>query len=75
MKVFDDLKVRRSSTPVLRFMDFIKPFEVHINASEITIDKVLMQDRHPIAFKNKKLCGAHLRWPTHEKELYVIACA
>ncbi len=56
-------------------MDFIKPFEVHINASEIDIDKVLMQDKHPIAFKNKKLCGTHLWWPTHEKELYVIACA
>jgi hypothetical protein len=41
-------------------MDFIKPFEVHINASEIDIDKVLMQDKHPIAFKNKKLCGTHL---------------
>jgi hypothetical protein len=33
-----------------------------------------MQDGHMVAFKNKKLCGAQLRWPTHEKELYVVVC-
>jgi hypothetical protein len=35
---------------------------------------VLMQDGHMIAFKSKKLCGAQVWWPTHEKELYVVVC-
>jgi hypothetical protein len=31
---------------------------------------------HPIAFENKKLVGAQLRWPTHEKELFrVVSCS
>jgi hypothetical protein len=33
---------------------------------------VLMQEGHPIAFESKKLEGVQLRWPTHEKELFVI---
>jgi hypothetical protein len=31
-----------------------------------------MQEEHPIAFENKKLVGAQLRWPTHEKELFAM---
>jgi hypothetical protein len=59
---------------VLRFLDFTKPFEVHIDVSDFAIDGVFMQNGHLIAFESKKLCGARLRWPTHEKELYVIVC-
>ncbi len=58
-RAFEDLKNKRSSALMLRFLDFIKPFEVHIDASDFAIDKVLMQDGHPIAFKSKKLCEAH----------------
>jgi hypothetical protein len=57
---------------VLKFLDFIKPFEVHTNASDFTINGMFMQDGHSIAFESKKLYGAQLRWPTHEKELYVV---
>jgi hypothetical protein len=35
---------------------------------------VFIQNGHLIAFESKKLCGAWLRWPTHENELYVIVC-
>jgi hypothetical protein len=40
---------------------------MHTNANEFSIGDVWMQDEHPIAFENKKLVGAQLRWPTHEK--------
>ncbi len=69
-----DLKNRFSSAPILGFLEFIKPFEVHIDASDFAISGVLMQNGHLIAFENKKLYGAQLQWPTHEKELYVIVC-
>jgi hypothetical protein len=52
--------------------DFEKPFEMHMDVSGFVIGGVLMQKRHPIAFKNKKLVGAQLRWPIHEKELFTI---
>jgi hypothetical protein len=35
-------------------MDFIKPFEVHIDASNFAIDGVFMQNEHSIAFENNK---------------------
>jgi len=57
---FEDLKKKHSFAFVLRFLDFIKPFEVRINANDFAIGKVLMQDGHPITFKSKKLRGAHL---------------
>ncbi len=60
MKAFEDLKKKHPFAHVLRFLDFINPFEVHIDASDFAIGKVLMQDGHLITFENKKLCGAHL---------------
>jgi hypothetical protein len=36
---------------------------------------VFIQDGHPIALKSKNLCGAHLRWPIHEKNMYVMVCS
>jgi hypothetical protein len=54
------LKKKHSSTPILRILDFVEPFEVHIDVSDFAIDKVFIQYGHPVAFKSKKLCGAHL---------------
>ena len=31
-----------------------------------------MQDGRPIAYDSKKLDGCQKRWPTHEKELFVV---
>jgi hypothetical protein len=59
-KAFEDLKSKLSFTHVLRFPNFTKPFEIHTNASDFAISGVFMQDGHPIAFKNKKICGAQL---------------
>jgi hypothetical protein len=45
---------------MLKFLDFTKPFEVHINAIDFAIGMVFMKNGHLIAFKSKKLCGAQL---------------
>jgi len=42
---------------VLRFLDFSKPFEVHIDVSGFAIGGVLMQEGHPNVFESKKLLG------------------
>ncbi len=39
-RIFEDLKDKLSSIPMLRFPDFIKPFEVHSNASDFVIGGV-----------------------------------
>jgi hypothetical protein len=59
---------------MLRFLDFIKPFEVHIDANDFVLGKVFMQDEHLIAFESKKFCGVQLQWPIYVKELYIIVC-
>jgi len=39
---FEDLKNKLSSTLVLKFLDFTKPFEVHTNANDFAVGGVLM---------------------------------
>jgi hypothetical protein len=54
---FDFLKGKLLLTLVLRFLDFVKSFEVHMDASGFAIGGVLMQERHLIAFESKKASG------------------
>jgi hypothetical protein len=41
-------------------LDFIKPFEVHIDANDFVIGEVFMQNGYQIAFETKKFCGMQL---------------
>lgn len=38
---------------VLALLNYGKPFEVHCNALDYAIGRVLMQKQHPIAFESK----------------------
>ncbi len=58
--MFEDLKNKLSFAPILKFLDFTKLFEAHIDANDFAIGGVLMQDGHLIAFESKKLYGARL---------------
>jgi hypothetical protein len=51
------LKNKFSFAPILKFLDFTKPFEVHIDAIDFAIGGVFMQDGHPIAFESKNFMG------------------
>jgi hypothetical protein len=51
-----------SSTLMLWFPDFVKPFEVHTDASGFAIGGILMQKWHPIAFESKQLTMAYRYW-------------
>jgi hypothetical protein len=66
-KAFEDLKSKLSFTLALKFPNFTKPFEIQTDANDFGIGGVFMQDGHSITFKSKKICGAQLQWPTHEK--------
>ena len=61
-----------SNEPVLSLPDFDKAFEVHIDASDIAIGGVLVQEGHLIAFKGMKLLNRERRYPTHEKEMAAV---
>ena len=64
-RAFGELKCCLTSALVLKFSEFKKPFEVHIDTSNFAIRGVLMQERRPVAFKSKKLSDVERRWPTH----------
>ena len=74
---FQELKRRLTSAPVLNQPDVSKPFTIETDASEWALGYVLQQEDeygqlHPIAYDGRKLRGAELNYPTHEKELLAI---
>jgi len=71
-EAFETLKGILVKAPVLKLPDFDKDFEIHSNASDFAIGGVLVQERRPVAFENKKLSETERRWPTHEKEMWAV---
>ena len=53
-KVFGKHKSKFSSPPMLKSLEFEKPFEVHTDASDFAIAEVLMQNERSIAHESKK---------------------
>jgi hypothetical protein len=71
-EAFETLKGILVKMRVLKLLDFDKDFEIHFDASNFAIKGVLMQDGRPMAFESKKLSETKRRWPTHEKEMWVV---
>lgn len=57
---FDQLKSVMCSTPVLKLLDFFKPFIIEIDASDQGMWAILMHEGHPIAFISKALSARHM---------------
>lgn len=57
---------------VFRLLGFDRSFEVHTNASDKAISKVLIQVGHLVAFKSKKLNNTKQKYLTHEKKMIMI---
>ena len=58
--IFDTLKAKKASAPILVFPDWNKEFHVHVDASSIALGVVLAQPGegdldHPIAYASRKL--------------------
>src|SRR4030095_12380042 len=74
---FEHLKQAITAAPVLVQPDLTKPYTIETDSFDFGNGMTLSQERddgklHPIAFDGRKLHGAELRYPTHEKELLAI---
>ncbi len=67
-EAFETLKGILVKTPVLKFPNFDKDFEIHSDASDFAIGGVLVQDGRPVAFESKKLSETERKWLTHGEE-------
>lgn len=74
-QAFEVLKHALTTTPVLAFPDFSKPFSVATDASGHSIGAVLMQGGHPLAFLSKALGPRSMGLSTYEKEYMAILLA
>ncbi|GJP30198.1 hypothetical protein CLOM_g23263 [Closterium sp. NIES-68] len=72
----EQLKQALTSTPVLILPDPKRDYVIEADASDQAVGGVLMQDQgnglQPIAYLSKKLHGAELNYPIHNKEALAI---
>lgn len=57
---------------LLALPDYTKVYGVHTNVSNFVSGGVLTQDKHPIAFENRKLNDTKRRYTIQEKKMMVI---
>ena len=76
---FIKLKKLLSSSPVLAFADFTKPFLLHTDASGDGIGAVLYQEQdnkeRPIAFASRSLSTSEKNYPAHKREFLALKWA
>ncbi|TQD76709.1 hypothetical protein C1H46_037743 [Malus baccata] len=64
-----------STTPVLAFPDFTKPFTIEFDASNHGIGAVLSHDHYPIEFLSKPLAPKHQALSVYDKEMLAVVFA
>ena len=54
-QAFDNVKAAIAKETVLAYPDFLKPFEIYMDASSMQLGSVITQDNRPIVFFSRKL--------------------
>jgi hypothetical protein len=72
---FKLLKQKLTEDPLLRTSDESLPYEVVMNAFNIGLGGVLLQEGQPVAFESRKLNDAELNYQTTEKQMLAVVHA
>ncbi len=71
-QAFDNSKAAIAKETVLAYPDFLKPFEIYMDASSTQLGPVIAQDNRPIAFFSRKLSKTQQKYCVTEIELLAI---
>ena len=71
-KAFDEIKLTLDNDTLLAYTDFIKRFEIHIDASDHQLGAVISQEGKTIAFYGCKLTKKQKCYTLTEKKLLSI---
>ena len=71
-EAFDHMKEVMGTCPVLALPDSTLPFVLECDASSEGIGAILMQGRHPIVFKSRKLSQPERLYSIYDKEMLAI---
>ena len=75
-EAFDKLKVLCTSTPILAFANFNKPFKLHTNASAIRLGAVLYQEQdgkdRVIGYASWALSNSESHYQAHKLEFLAL---
>ena len=76
---FDNLKELCTTTPILTYADFAKPFKLHTNASVLGLGAVLYQVNEGvekvISYASRSLTQSETRYPVHKLKLLCLKWA
>jgi hypothetical protein len=72
---FELLKQNLTEAPLLRTPDESLPYEVVMDASDLGLGGVLLQEGQPVAFESRKLNDAELNYQTTEKDMLAVVHA
>ena len=67
-----NVKAAIAKETVLAYPDFLKPFEIYMDASSMQLGAVITQDNRPIAFFSRKLSKMQQKYSVTEIELLAI---
>jgi hypothetical protein len=71
-QAFDDVKAAIAKETVLAYPDFLKPFEIYMDASSMQLEAVITQDNRSIVFFSRKLSEMQQKYSVMEIELLAI---
>ena len=76
---FDNLKELCTTTPILAYADFVKPFKLHTNASVLGLGTVLYQVHDGvekvISYASRSLTKSETKYPVHKLEFLCLKWA
>ncbi|GFY22492.1 retrovirus-related Pol polyprotein from transposon 17.6 [Trichonephila clavipes] len=74
-RAFDTVKTAITEAPVLKLLDFGKPFKLFTDACSIKIGAVLNQEQMPMVYASRTLSSAERKYTLTERECLALVWA